>query len=123
MSRFGGVFAGEECVLMVAFGGFVVVVTFGWIIARRFLAGTVRVFIFVEEVVAVGGIVIGIFLAGHAFGALICGASFGNHVAVAITVGAMVILFRVGDITLIAVGAFGDFVRRRLFISESAIRR
>jgi hypothetical protein len=111
MSRFGGVFAGEECVLVVAFGGFiVVVVTFGWIIARCFVAGTVGVFIFVEEVVAVGGIVIGIFLAGHAFEGLICGASFGNHVAVAITVGAMVVLFRVGDITLIAIGAFRDFV-------------
>jgi hypothetical protein len=113
MSRSGGVFAGEECVLVVAFEGFVVVmVTFGWIIARCFVAGTVRVFIFVEEVFAVRGIVIGIFLAGHAFGGLICGASFGNHVAVAITVGAMIVLFRVGDITLIAVGALGDFVCR-----------
>jgi hypothetical protein len=89
MSRFGGVFAGEEFALVVAFGGFtVVVVAFEGVIARCFVAGTVGVLTFFEDVVgfAVRGIVFGGILAGHAFGGLICVASFGNLVVVAITV-------------------------------------
>jgi hypothetical protein len=119
-------------------GSFFVMVAFGRVILICFVAGTFGVFICIEGnvVLAVIGIVVGMFLAGHTFGGLFSGAPFGNLiVVVAIIVGAsrheefildtiraMFVRFRGGDSReLIAIGAFGDFVCGGDFTSVSDI--
>jgi hypothetical protein len=104
-----------------------------------FVAGTFRVFICIEGnvVLAVRGIVVGRFLAGHTFGGLFSGAPFGNLIAVVAIIagascheefmldtmiGAMFVRFGgAGSRELIAIGAFGAFVCGGVFTSVSDI--
>jgi hypothetical protein len=146
MGRFGAVFTASEALIHKNFivvadafeGFFFVLVAFGRVILICFVAGTFGVFICTEGnvVLAVRGIVVGRFLAGHTFGGLFSGAPFGNLIVVAAiivgasrheefildTIRAMFVCFREGGSReLIAIDAFGDFVCRGVFTSVSDI--
>jgi hypothetical protein len=127
MGRFGAKFTAAEAL-----------VAFGRVILTCFVVGMFRVFICIEGnvVLAVRGIIVGRFLAGHTFGGLFSGAPFGNLIVVVAiivgasrheefildTIGAMFVSFKGGGSReLIAICAFGDFVCGGVFTSVSDI--